>query len=354
MTSLETAWYKKFSWSLLLLPLSWIFSVITGLRRFGFAQGWLKQTRFDVPVIVVGNINVGGTGKTPFVVWLVEYLKGQGFAPGVVARGYGASHSKNSPDSRLLTPTCVASEVGDEPLLVFQRCDCPVAIGRSRVRSAELLMAQGCDIIVSDDGLQHYSLARDIEVVIVDGVRGFGNKQLLPAGPLRESVKRLQQADIVVVNQGTQSSEHACQSRQLHTYIDSVTAESHVILGHYCVETQALRSVQTQAVANVTSLSDVGLVCGIGNPERFEQAIARHGIQSESLTVFTDHHAFTAQDFQPFEHQTIIMTEKDAVKCRDFAEAHWYYLPITAEVSANVSEAITTLLRQFTVTHEDN
>lgn len=341
VTSLETAWYKSPSWSLLLLPLAWLFAVITAARRMAYRLGWLKQTTPSIPVIVVGNINVGGTGKTPFVVWLVEYLTEKGFTPGVIARGYGGSHSKHHKSSMLLSAKSTAAQVGDEPLLVFQRCGCRVAVGRNRIESAELLQQSGCDIIISDDGLQHYALGRHIETIIVDGARGFGNSQLMPAGPLREMPKRIRDADIVVINQGTESQATNQSNRERYNELSQLLAgAADTTLGTYCIETLPLKSVKTQQAADVTHLTDVQLVCGIGNPERFQQAIARHGINAEAITVFSDHHPFTAQDFQKFAHQTIIMTEKDAVKCREFAESNWYYLPISAEVSPQIPKAI--------------
>lgn len=340
MTALETAWYKSPSWSLLLLPLSWLFSIVTRIRRYAYRMGWLTQHEISVPVIIVGNISVGGTGKTPFVVWLVEHLQSLGYSPGVIARGYGANHSKQHSYSLLLCAASKAEDVGDEPLLVFQRCQCPVAVGRNRMESAQILQKQGCDIIISDDGLQHYALARDIEIAIVDGSRGFGNQQLLPAGPLREPPSRLTTVDLVVVNAGIVSVENT--TSYSNTLFKAMPASTFV--SSYRVETLPLHSVQTHKPASVMTLSDVQLVCGIGNPERFYQAVLRHGINADALTVFPDHHGFTAKDFQPFEHQTIIMTEKDAVKCRDFAESNWYYLPISAEVQPEITVKLAALL----------
>lgn len=371
MTSLESAWYKSFSWSLLLLPLAWLFAVITFVRRWGYRKGWFKQTQFPVPVIVVGNINVGGTGKTPFVVWLVDYLQAQGLNPGVIARGYGATHSKQHLHSKLLDSTSCADEVGDEPLLVFQRCACHVAVGRSRIESAKLLLEQGCNVIVSDDGLQHYALGRTLEVVIVDAVRGFGNQQLLPAGPLREKPSRLASADIVVINQGTldrsgdrsgdrsvdrssDSSGARSGDNSVDTAIEAklqtslgyrqinkvIAHQANTTLGCYHIQSLPLQPVSSSTQNYPVEISEAHLVCGIGNPQRFQQAVQQLGITVNSCRTFTDHHGFCAEDFDEFDDQIIIMTEKDAVKCRDFAKSTWFYLPINAVVSPSVAQAI--------------
>ncbi|MFZ3067317.1 MAG: tetraacyldisaccharide 4'-kinase, partial [Gammaproteobacteria bacterium] len=193
-------WYQRqLSWvSLLLLPFSWLFHLIVMARRGMYRSGILKTHSVPVPVIIVGNIAVGGTGKTPFVIWLVDYLKQQGYRPGIISRGAGGARQTNPYLVKTNDHPC---KVGDEALLLANHTNCPLVIGVDRVAAARFLLAQSdCNIIISDDGLQHYALRRDVELVIVDGVRRFGNQQLLPAGPLRESIKRLEGVDAVIVN----------------------------------------------------------------------------------------------------------------------------------------------------------
>ncbi|HEX4152780.1 MAG TPA: tetraacyldisaccharide 4'-kinase, partial [Steroidobacteraceae bacterium] len=200
---LNSIWYRRRAPPWWLMPLSLAYGTICGSRRLLYANGLRRSTRMSRPVIVVGNLTVGGTGKTPLVCWLVARLAERGFAPGVVTRGYGGT----AHGVRLVRPADDALEVGDEPVLLSRRTGAPVAVGRNRPAAARLLVEAGCDVIVSDDGLQHYALARDCEIVVVDGDRRFGNGWLLPAGPLREKRTRLDQADILVVNGGPDSLE---------------------------------------------------------------------------------------------------------------------------------------------------
>src|SRR5271170_845150 len=191
-------WYDRASPPWWLLPLSSIYGAAVGSRRYLYAKRLRRSIRVPVPVIVVGNLSVGGTGKTPLVCWLVSHLAERGFKPGVVTRGYGGA----SGDARIIDASAGPDAVGDEPILLVRRTGAPVAVGRDRPAAAQLLVNAGCDVVVSDDGLQHYALARDCEIVVIDGERRFGNGWLLPAGPLRETKTRLAFADAVVVNGG--------------------------------------------------------------------------------------------------------------------------------------------------------
>ena len=280
-----------------------------------YRLGLKKQYGVKVPVIVVGNISVGGTGKTPFTLLLCDLLRQQGWTPGVISRGYGAAIRQ----PLLVTTDASADEVGDEPLLLAQRSLCPVVVCPDRVAAAKFLLAQThCDIIVSDDGLQHYRLARDIEIILLDGNRGLGNGQLLPAGPLREGAWRLAQADLVVANSLSLTQADGVMSLKPGT-------------------AQALNGSDTLQPCPVT------LVAGIGNPQRFERTAVAAGFTVLARHYFSDHHKFTAADFSGISGP-VLMTEKDAVKCRAFAKTDWFSLAVQAQLDDILSTKITTIL----------
>lgn len=315
MNLVERIWYQGHKAYWLLLPLAWLYGVITALRRLLFRLGIKQQVKVKAPVIVVGNISIGGTGKTPFTLLLCQTLRNQGWTPGIVSRGYGAKI--NAPV--LVQTNAAASEVGDEPLLLAQRSGCPVVVCPDRVAAAEYLLANTmADIVVSDDGLQHYRLARDVEIILIDGSRGLGNGQLLPAGPLREGVWRLNQADLVVAN--SQPYAQADGTMQLQ----AATAK-------------ALNSDATLTPGPVT------LVAGIGNPQRFERTARAAGFIPTAQHYFADHHTFSLADFADI-HGPILMTEKDAVKCRAFARPDWYSLGIDAVLDTPLQQKLDTLL----------
>lgn len=308
------AWYEKSVWIYLLLPLSWLFGFLSSLRKY-FILRFLQQ-KIPVPVIVVGNISVGGTGKTPLIIALVKYLQAQGYKPGVVSRGYGG---KASLYPYLLTDTSQANEAGDEPLLIFRSTHCLVCIAPDRVAAANKLVEAGCTIILSDDGMQHYALARNMEIAVVDGQRLFGNRQLLPVGPLREPVSRLKTVDLIVVN----------------------TPANNTFLSEYSnIHSMAIRplgwreimSGKEFALDTINFRSPIDAVAGIGNPERFFNSLASLPL-SFSGHSFSDHHKFSAQDFTVYGGKTIVMTEKDAVKCEGFALPEWYALIVGAHLS---------------------
>ncbi len=261
-----------------------------------------------MPVLVVGNITVGGTGKTPLVIWLAEFLGRHGFSPGVICRGYGG-HGRTWP-----APVTVHSdpfEVGDEPVVIARRTGYPVVAGPDRVADVRALLdSAACDVVISDDGLQHYPLERDLEVIVVDGRRGEGNGRCLPAGPLREPVSRLRSADFVVANQTARPGE-ICMRLKL----------------------SAPRALSDDQPSSFEALrhGPVHAVCGIGNPERFFASLRGEGLCLVEH-VFADHHPFSAEDLCFEESLPVVMTEKDAVKCRGFAEAQHWYVPVTAEL----------------------
>jgi len=297
-------WSKRHPLGLLLWPLSLLFGTLAGVRRLLFRLGLLRRHRVGVPVIVVGNISVGGTGKTPLVVWLARHLERRGLRPGIVTRGYGGGATRWPQQVRGDSdPTAV----GDEPVLLARRTGCPVAAGPDRVAAARaLLQFHDCDVVISDDGLQHYALARDLEIVVVDGVRRLGNGRLLPAGPLREGAWRLRRADLVVVNGEGGPGEYSARMRP-----------------------EQVRNLRGAAPRSLNDFAGrrVHAVAGIGNPERFFAMLEKAGLEVQRHP-FPDHHRFTASDLDFGDLDPVLMTEKDAVKCEAFSQPDHWYVPI--------------------------
>ena len=326
MRGLERLWYRRSVVHAVLLPLSVLFASLVALRRALFRAGLLRVHRLPVPVIVVGNLTVGGSGKTPLVLWLSDRLRAQGHRPGIVSRGYGGSAAGNA-GPRAVAPGDDPAVVGDEPALLAARAGVPVWIGADRPAAATALLAAhpACDIIVSDDGLQHYALARDFEIVVVDGARGFGNGWRLPAGPLREPLTRLAGVDAVVIN--GDGAPAGVPAGALHMQLEGVTLRN-------------LRDTARTVPAATLAGRPVHAVAGIGDPERF----FRH-LEALGLTVvrhaFPDHHAYTVADLAIAGTDSIVMTEKDAVKCAAFATERCWVLP----VEARVDEALAAQLR---------
>jgi len=321
MRVIEHFWYRVRPAHLILFPLSLLFRAVAALRRHAFDAGWLRRHRMPVPVVVIGNISVGGTGKTPLVLWLVQWLRAHGRHPGIVSRGHGGR--------ALVQAVTAGSEpgtAGDEPVLLATRAGCPVWIGRRRAEAARELLAQHpeVDVLVSDDGLQHYALARDVEVAVVDGERGFGNGMLLPAGPLREPRSRLRQVDAVVVNGGEQRK---------------VPAPGHFAMRLVGSRLVNLRDPALATTPDAFSQRTVFAVAGIGNPERFFAHLRRLGL-SIRPQPFPDHHPFVAGDLSAFGDEPVVMTQKDAVKCRSFARENHWYLPVDAQVDDALGQRI--------------
>ena len=272
-------------------------------------MGIAKSYQAPCPVIVVGNISVGGTGKTPLVVWLVDYLRQAGFKPGVISRGYGgkADHWPQPVEA-----DSDAAMVGDEALLIAQRAACPVAVGPVRADSVRyLLQHHDCTVIISDDGLQHYALGRSIEIAVIDGERRFGNGLCLPAGPLREPSERLQQVDFIVCNGERAEAGEYIMAMQGAMAINLLTNEQRPL--------EQFRGRALLALA------------GIGNPDRFFRHLQSFGLQFERR-ILADHHDFVAEDIDDKGDASILMTEKDAVKCRRFANVRHWYVPVQAEI----------------------
>jgi tetraacyldisaccharide 4'-kinase len=316
-------WYKDPFIGVWLMPLGFLFSDAVKFRKFLYRLGVLKTHTLPVPVIVVGNITVGGTGKTPLIIWLAGFLKASGFKPGIISRGYGGQ-SESWPQR--VTAGSEAKVVGDEALLIAEQTGCPMAVGPLRVDAANLLLKQtDCDVILSDDGLQHYALNRDIECAVIDGERRFGNGYCLPAGPLREPIERLNSVDFVIVN--GEKYEDCEFSMQLigDTAINLATGEQKPLAEFNGVDCHAL--------------------AGIGNPERFFKLLATAGLIC-TVKSFPDHYPFQRQDIEYADNKPVLMTEKDAVKCTAFAgESHWY-VPVKAVPDPVFAEQLLNLLRE--------
>lgn len=321
---LERLWYDGRPFSQLLAPLGWCFAAAVWLRRIGYASGVLPVCELPVPVIVVGNITVGGTGKTPLIIWLAEFLKEKGFQPGIVSRGYGGRESKSPQQVR---QDSSPELVGDEPVLIAQRTGCPVAVSPKRdVAARELIRHTACNVLLCDDGLQHYALGRDIEIAVLDGDRRLGNGRCLPAGPLREPASRLQGVDMIVSNARAGKSEFLMEYVPLP--LRSLTDERRRI------EVESLRGREVHAVA------------GIGNPQRFFSYLRGkelHIIKHE----FPDHHPYRPGDLRFGDELPVVMTEKDAVKCRPFATDRFWYLPIEAKMPPAFQHRLTILLQEI-------
>ncbi len=310
----------------MLAPLSLVFGVAVFLRRALYRMRLLSVVHAGVPVIVVGNINAGGSGKTPLVLWITEYLESAGWRPGIVSRGYGGRLSSRGESPAEVSLDSDPAVVGDEPLLLARRSCCPVWVGADRVAACRALQVRHpeCNVLVLDDGLQHYRLARDVEIAVVDA-RGFGNGHLFPAGPLREPRSRLSEVDAVVCN------GHAKDVDGYAMRLDGREFASLIDNGRRA-DAPALGSARVHAVA------------GIGDPPRFFRHLEALGLEVVPH-AFPDHHAYAACDLEFGDRLPVVMTEKDAVKCRDFAQPHWWMLPVRAELDPAFGAMLTGKLR---------
>lgn len=320
----EELWYGRHKAVWLLIPISWIYWIIVSLRHLAFASGLLPVRRVAIPVMVVGNITVGGTGKTPLIIWLTGYLKAQGYRPGIISRGYGGAGDRKPQQVR---PDSNPALVGDEPVLIARRTNVPVAVATDRyVAAHELTQHTDCNILLCDDGLQHYSLHRDIEIAVVDGDRQFGNGHCLPAGPLREPESRLNSVDMVVGN------GKAGKNQYLMEY-----------------QTLQLRQVgDTGVQRDIASFSgqQVHAVAGLGNPNRFFASL-RAGNISIIKHVFPDHHLFRPEELEFHDGLPVLITEKDAVKCLEFDNDNLWYLPIQVRMPDSFEYRLKTLLKEL-------
>ena len=317
MDTLSKLHYSKSLFPLLLFPLSAIFFLIFFIRKYLYQFNFLKSFKLNVPVIVIGNITLGGTGKTPLIIHLAKELKKNGYYPGIVSRGYG---------SRVIGAIEVnqksnINEVGDEPILIQKHTHMPVFVSKDRAMAAKALIKKykKIDVILSDDGIQHYRLMRDVEVLVIDGTRGFGNGYLLPAGPLRELKHKLNDVDAIVCN------------------------HKKVIDGSYLMKYKSeflinLKTKQKIPLSEV-SLSNIHAIAGIGNPDRFFNDLKSLGLVFNS-SAYQDHYRFTKKDFKTMAGKNIIMTEKDAVKCEKFAQDNFWYLPVDVDINSKFTNVI--------------
>ncbi|WP_337048715.1 tetraacyldisaccharide 4'-kinase [Serratia fonticola] len=315
---IERIWSGSSLVYLLLLPLSWLYGLVSGLIRLSYRCGLRKSWRAPVPVVIVGNLTAGGNGKTPMVIWLVEQLQQRGYRVGVVSRGYGG---KSAVYPLVLDAQSTTRQAGDEPVLIYQRTGAPVAISPKRAEAVQALLNQGeLDLIITDDGLQHYALQRDFELVVIDGVRRFGNGWWLPAGPMRERVSRLKTVDACVANGGVAQPGEIAMKLQAQDAVNIASGERRPAI----------------------ELPHVVAMAGIGHPPRFFATLEKLGVEVEREVAFADHQEYNHGQLAALasQGQTLLMTEKDAVKCRAFAQPDWWYLPVEAVLPTEQAEQL--------------
>ena len=321
---LEDIWYRKHFAVWFLLPFSWLYKACVFIRRLAFASGFLPVQRVAIPVIVAGNISIGGTGKTPLIIWLTHFLESNGFRPGIISRGYGGTGSRIPQQVR---PDSNPTLVGDEPVLISRNTKVPVAVSPNRYIAAnELIQHTDCNILLCDDGLQHYSLHRDMEIAVIDGDRQFGNGFCLPAGPLREPVSRLKTVDMVVGN--------------------GKAGKNQYLMEYELLNPRMVRDPSVQRELESFTGLQVHAVAGIGNPERFFS-----DLHSRSIRIikhpFPDHHPYRPEDLNFQDDLPVLMTEKDAVKCMGFSNENLWYLPVAARLPDSFEYRLITLLKEI-------
>lgn len=318
---LQRRWYEPRP-PAALLPLAGLFQGAVALRRLAYRRGWKPSRRLPVPVVVVGNLTVGGTGKTPLTIWLAEFLRAAGRRPGVLSRGYGG---RGQGRPLAVKADSDPAEAGDEPVLIARRAGCPVYVFPDRAEAGRaLLAAEDCDILIADDGLQHYALARDVEIAVVDGERRFGNGFCLPAGPLREPVGRLAEVDLIVCRGAARDGEYSM---------------SLSLGGAANLADRGLRKPLAEFAGH-----KLRAVAGVGHPGRFFADLAAAGLAFEARP-FPDHHRFTPGDLGPDDAE-VLMTEKDAVKCLGFARPNHWAVPLSAQLPAGFGEHLLNLLKK--------
>ena len=322
MTTAPRFWYRpRGLLSYLLSLFSYLYQMIVWTRRCFYRLGLKKISCFKVPIIIVGNITVGGTGKTPLVIWICNQFIEKGYRVGVVSRGYGGAIGKKIINVKVGADPAV---VGEEAILIQKNTNCPMVVGVNRSKAVkELLQSYYCDIVISDDGLQHYALSRDCEIVVVDAKRGFGNHFCLPAGPLREPVSRLKSYDFVIENGDTIAENKIC---MIPRRLINITNSDDIL------ELKEITGKTVHAVA------------GIGNPERFFSALKKYDPKLIKH-IFPDHYHYSSSDFKFANEGIIVMTEKDMIKCTDFATENMYYLDSQLKVSEDFFNKIVDHLR---------
>ena len=331
MNALEKAWYRKPSWSQVFLPMAWLFQAVTGLRK-NILQRRYQGKAFQVPVVIIGNINIGGTGKTPLIISLARQLAAKGIKTGIVSRGYGGN---SGPQPMSVLATSQVEQCGDEALLMARRTACPVVVCADRVAAVDhLIAANDVDVILSDDGLQHYRLHRDMEIVVIDEQRGLGNGCCLPAGPLRESPRRLNSVDGIVINGlarngAFQNSLANFEALSAQTYSMTLKPSqfTNLVSGEVISTEQWCHGQSVHAVA------------GIGNPERFRETLSALGLKPQ-LHSFPDHHLFAGADINFDDDWPVVMTAKDAVKCESLNNGDCWFLDVEAVIPSELIQMI--------------
>lgn len=336
----QNIWYGESPLRWLLLPFTWIYSVIIAGRRVLYSSGILRSQRVSVPVVVVGNIAVGGTGKTPLTIWLAGQLTERGFKPGIISRGYRGSVG---PKPMVVTQESDPAVVGDEAILIATRSDCSVVVHPDRVAAAKLAIDLGANIIVSDDGLQHYRLGRDFEIAVVDGTRRYGNRQLLPSGPLREPVSRLNSIDRLLVQRETDGS-----SELLHRSSDRPPLDFRLVAS-------AISRLDRSDIRYIDDFSGttVHAIAGIGNPERFFRLLEARDIEVIRHAL-ADHADITPEDIDFDDELDVVMTEKDAVKCGWLDTRNCWYVPVDVAMNdADADDLLDRIVEKVSPVHED-
>jgi tetraacyldisaccharide 4'-kinase len=338
------AWSRNSRWLLLLVPFSWLFSALSALRR-RYMQSKYQGRQYSAPVIIIGNISVGGSGKTPLIIALVAALQARGYRPGVVSRGY-SGHADTYPLS--VTADTAVSASGDEPLLIASVANCPLVVDANRPAAVDYLLSHfDCDVVLSDDGLQHYALHRDIELIVVDGQRGLSNGRLLPAGPLRESPQRLQQADFVVVNGANRVNISDRPFDPIYPMTIVPTQFRHLQTGR-CESIEGWLTDQNK----LATRQQVHGVAAIGNPQRFADTLSALGL-SVSLHRFDDHQSLTIDDLRFDDDLPVIVTAKDAIKLAGLEGAigaNVWALDIEADVDLALIDRLTAKLQALKAT----
>jgi tetraacyldisaccharide 4'-kinase len=314
----EELWYAEAAGGSLLQPFSWLYGAAIAVRRTAYERGWVKSHSVGRPVIVVGNLTVGGTGKTPLTIWLANQLRQRGYVVGLVSRGYGREQG----GIRMVAPDSSWQEVGDEPLILHRRSGCMTLVANDRVAGARALVEHGAKVILADDGLQHLRMKRDCEIVVVDGARGLGNGRVLPAGPLRESGSRAEAADALVVNGGADGERVRG--------VPQKTAAAALRMRLLAAQARQVAAAGPKQPLEAFRGRPVHAVAGIGNPQRFFADLRARGLELIEH-AFPDHHPLSAADLDFGDGLAVLMTEKDAVKCRQIAGSRHWYVPVEAD-----------------------
>ena len=320
---INSEFYKKKSWVIFLTPLSFFFFLLIKLRKFLYISGLFKSIKLTRPIVIIGNITLGGTGKTSLIQKIVIELKKNKISVGVISRGYGSSSKK----PREVFKNSLVQDVGDEPLLLKKKLDIPVFIGKDKASVAKLLIDQypNVQILLSDDGLQHYKLKRDLEICIIDGERGLGNKRLLPSGPLREPVSRLSQCDLIILNGKNSNFEY--------DYLMSYKNPNYL-------KNRQNKKIKLHALKG----KKVFIMSAIGNPYRLIKFFKSLSLNFK-YKFFDDHYFFKQDDFNGLEKKMIVMTEKDIIKCQNINHDNIWYLPLSVEIEAGFMNEISNLTK---------